>query len=79
MLSLQSQVRTTQEKDHHWGQELSHTSAELQLAQEKARQMETEMREKGKTIEELKSKLASVQRLQHFHEQEVSECVVGCY
>ena len=66
-------MRTTGEKEHHWSEELSQTAAQLQLAREKAEQLERDGREKSKTIEELKLKLASAQRLQHFHEQEVSQ------
>lgn len=78
MLALQSQVRTSGEKEHHWSEELSQTSAQLHLARERADQLEKEGREKNKTIEELKLKLASAQRIQHFHEQEVSLSLSLC-
>ena len=77
LLSLQSQVRTSQEKEHHWNQELSQTSADLQLSKEKMKQLEGELREKERTVEELRLKLASAQRLQQLHEREVSELVKG--
>ena len=73
VLALQSQARTSGEKEHHWSEELSQTSAQLHLAKERAEQLEREGREKSKNIEELKLKLVSAQRIQHFHEQEVSQ------
>ena len=73
ILSLQSQVRTCQEKEHHWSQELSQTSTDLQLGREKAKQLEAELREKERMVDELKLKLTSAQRLQQLHEREVSE------
>ena len=65
-------MRTSGEKEHHWSEELSQTSAQLHLSRERAEQLERDGTEKNKTIEELKLKLASAQRIQHFHEQEVS-------
>ena len=78
VLALQSQARTSGEKEHHWSEELSQTSAQLHLAKERVEQLEREGRDKSKSIEELKLKLASAQRIQHFHEQEVSLSLSLC-
>ena len=70
-LSLQSLSRTSQEKEHHWSRELSQTSAQLRLAQERVEQLEREARGREGAVRELQVKLESAQCTQAARQEEV--------
>lgn len=70
-LSLQSLSRTSQEKEHHWSRELSQTSTQLRLAQERVEQLERDARGREGTVRELQVKLESAQRIQAVRQEEV--------
>lgn len=68
---LQSELQVNGEKEHHWKNELSHLSAQLELSQQKVFELDNNLSRNEREIDALEGKLRNSQRMEDLARVEV--------